>query len=246
MYDALRLRASYFDQYAESLLQMVTTQFQIACGRPWLWDLETFTSLPTAIPNQSGLYILLLETPPAADARFGPTGLDIYCGQGHGDIKNGSVWRGLPLRLKTYEQQSREDSGKLQALRQTRGETGKTLHIYLLCSLPGVRAHARAVALVPDRLRDPIAEKDLRLDLSIMESTLVLLMGSMMSKEGQAAFESPIRWHPQSAEWARKARCSIAGLPHPVGYGANRATPCSQFIYKESLPVYYETLYQHL
>jgi hypothetical protein len=76
-----------------------------------------------------------------------------------------------------------------------------------------------------------------------MESTLVLLMGSMMSKEGQAAFESPIRWHPQSAEWARKARCSIAGLPHPVGYGANRATPCSQFIYKESLPVYYETLY---
>lgn len=165
MYDALRLRPSYFDQYTESLLQMVTTQFQIACGRPWLWDLETFTSLPTAIPNQSGLYILLLETPPAADARFGPTGLDIYCGQGHGDIKNGSVWRGLPLRLKTYEQQSREDSGKLQALRQTRGETGKTLHIYLLCSLPGVRAHARAVALVPDRLRDPIAEKDLRLDL---------------------------------------------------------------------------------
>jgi hypothetical protein len=68
-------------------------------------------------------------------------------------------------------------------------------------------------------------------------------MGSMMSKEGQAAFESPIRWHPQSAEWAGKARCSIAGLPHPVGYGANRATPCSQFIYKESLPVYYETLY---
>lgn len=47
---------------------------------------------------------------------------------------------------------------------------------------------------------------------------------------------------PQSAEWACKVRCSIAGLPRPVGYRANRAIPCSQFICREALPVYYETL----
>jgi hypothetical protein len=69
----------------------VTTQVQIACGRQGPWDLETFASLPTAITNQSRLYILLLETPPAADARFGPTGLDLYRGQAHGDSKNGSA-----------------------------------------------------------------------------------------------------------------------------------------------------------
>lgn len=78
-------------------------------------------------------YILLLETPPA-DARY------IYCGQAHGDLKEGSVWSGLPLPMKTYEQQSRVDSDKPQALRQTRGEAGKTLHICRLCSLPGVSA----------------------------------------------------------------------------------------------------------
>ena len=68
-------------------------------------------------------------------------------------------------------------------------------HCIFTCSVAcqAFRAHAHAVALVLNRLRDPIAKKDLRLDLSIMESTLVLLMGSMMSKEGQAAFESPIR-----------------------------------------------------
>lgn len=117
MHDALGLRALYFDQYAEPLLQMVTTQFQIACGRQGPWDFETFTSLLTAIPNQSGLSILLLETPPTTDPRFGPTGLNIYCGHGHGDTKNDSAWRGLPLRLKTYEKRSRADSAKLQDVR---------------------------------------------------------------------------------------------------------------------------------
>jgi hypothetical protein len=98
--------------------------------------------------------------------------------------------------MKTYEQQSRVDSDKLQALRQTRGKTGKTLHIYLLCSLPGVRVYARVVALVPNQLRDSIAKKYFRLDLSIIESTLVLFTGSTMSEEGQAAF---VRWNPRSA-----------------------------------------------
>jgi hypothetical protein len=61
--------------------------------------------------------------------------------------------------------------------------------------------------------------------------------GSMMSRRFRVSnsLEPPIKC-------VRKARCSIAGLPHPTGYGANRATPCSQFIYKECLPDYYEPL----
>jgi hypothetical protein len=59
---------------------MVTVQFQIDVARPGPWGLETLTSLPSAIPNQSGLYILVLETLPTADPRFWPSGLDIYCG----------------------------------------------------------------------------------------------------------------------------------------------------------------------
>lgn len=242
MYQALRFRAPDFEQYAESLLQMVTVQFQIAVGRPGPWGLETFVSLPSAIPNQSGLYILVLETPPTADPRFGSSGLDIYCGQAHGKKKRNSEWKGLPLRVKTYEQQSGMDSAKLEKLRQNQGDRGKTLHIYLLCSLPSVKVHARVVALVTERPRDVIAMAELQYDLSIMESTLVVLMGSMMSEEGQVAFQSPINWMPHSAEWARKARCSIAGLPCPIGYGANRALPCSQFVNQVVLATYHDKL----
>ena len=92
---------------------MVTTQFQIACGRQGPWDFETFTSLPTAIPNQSGLYILLLETPPTADLDLGQLALISTAAKALGDTKNNSAWRGLALRLKTYEKQSRADSAKL-------------------------------------------------------------------------------------------------------------------------------------
>lgn len=100
---------------------------------------------------------------------------------------------------------------------ETQGENSKTLHIYLLCILPRVRTHACAVALVPNRLRDVQATDDIRYDLTIMESTLVILMGSVMSEEGQAAFQPTIRWMAHSAEWAHRVRCSNAGLPCPVG-----------------------------
>jgi hypothetical protein len=51
VYEALRARAPYADQYAKSLLQSITVQFQIACGRKGPWNRETFVDLPTAIPN---------------------------------------------------------------------------------------------------------------------------------------------------------------------------------------------------
>lgn len=81
IYEALRTRASRADHFIESTLQKVTTQSQIVCGRAGSWDLKTFTDLPTAIPNEAGLYVLVLETPPTLDERFGRTGLDIYGGQ---------------------------------------------------------------------------------------------------------------------------------------------------------------------
>ena len=134
---ALQARAPHAKQYAEFLLERITLEFQIACGSKGPWNFETFACLPNAIPSQSGLYILLLETPQTSDARFGPTGLDLYCGQAHGQQKNNSAWTGLPLRLKTYEQQSRSDTVKLQAKRECPGDRGKTLHIYMLCSVVG-------------------------------------------------------------------------------------------------------------
>jgi hypothetical protein len=81
---ALQARAPHAKQYAEFLLERITLEFQIACGSKGPWNFETFACLPDAIPNQSGLHILLLETPQTSDARFGPTGLDLYCGQAHG------------------------------------------------------------------------------------------------------------------------------------------------------------------
>jgi hypothetical protein len=107
--------------------------------------------------------------------------------------------------MKTYEQQSGVDSAKLENLRQSKGDRGNTLHIYLLCSLPSVQVHGRVVALIPEWLRDVIAMTELQYDLFIMESTLVVPMGSKMSEEGHAAFQCPIRWMPPSAEWSRKA-----------------------------------------
>ena len=91
---------------------------------------------------------------------------------------------------------------------------------------------------------DPQAMEDLVYNLTIMESTLILLLGTMMSVEGQAAYQAPIRWMPKAAEWAHKARRSIVGLPSPVGYGANRAGPCCQFVCRETLPPYYQVLCQ--
>jgi hypothetical protein len=123
---ALQARAPHAKQYAEFLLERITLEFQIACGSKGPWNFETFACLPDAIPNQSGLYILLLETPQTSDARFGPTGLDLYCGQAHGQQKNDPAWTGLPLRLKTYEQQSHSDTVKLQAKRECLGDRGKT------------------------------------------------------------------------------------------------------------------------
>jgi len=40
-------------------------------------------------------------------------------------------------------------------------------------------------------------------DLTILESILVRLLGTMMSPEGQAAYDNPIRWMPHAADWAR-------------------------------------------
>lgn len=210
IYDALRTRALYADQYAESLLQTVTLQFQIACGRKATWDRETFTSLPTAVPNQSGVYAVLFETPQTADHRFGPTGLDLYCGQANGPPLKYSPWKGLPLRLKTYEQQSAIDPAKLQAMRRTSGERGKTLHVYMLCSIPGVRFHSRVIALAP-QLKDTESVEETMRDLTILESILVLLLGTMMSPEGQAAYDSPIRWMPHAADWGRETRSPSTG-----------------------------------
>ena len=114
------------------MLERITSEFQITCGSKGLWNFETFACLPDAIPNQSGLYILLLETPQTSDAKFGPTGLDLYCGQAYGQQKKNSAWTGLPLRFKTHEQQRHSDTVKLQAKREWLGDRGKTLYIYAI------------------------------------------------------------------------------------------------------------------
>ncbi|RYP70370.1 hypothetical protein DL769_004996 [Monosporascus sp. CRB-8-3] len=118
IYEALRTRASRADHFIESTPQMVTTQFQIVRGRAGFWDLKTFTDLPTAIPNEAGLYVLVLETPPTLDGRFGRTGLDIYCGQAKCDATTVSKATGLALRLSQYERQMEQDPTKLQALHE--------------------------------------------------------------------------------------------------------------------------------
>ena len=182
-YKALQARALYSDQYAESLLQKIPIQFQIACGRQGPWDRETFTGLPIAIPNQSGLYVLLLEKLDSNDAKSKSADLDLYCGQGHGQTKNDSALKGLPLRLKMYEIQSQAEASKLQAQRRTSGERGKTLHVYLLCSLPDVVHHARVIAIFPDEPQEPEAIEDTLYDITIMESNMVLLLGTMMSQK---------------------------------------------------------------
>jgi hypothetical protein len=74
-----------------------------------------------------------------------------------------------------------------------------------------------------------------------MESTLVLLLGTTMSTEGQMVYEPPVRWMLYSSEWARKARLSINELPYPVGYGANRA-PRGRFVCEKTLSAYHEAL----
>lgn len=242
IYKALQARALYSDQYAESLLQKILIQFQIACGRQGPWDRETFTGLPIAIPNQSRLYVLLLEKLDSNDAKSKSADLDLYCGQGHGQTKNDSAWKGLPLRLKMYEIQSQAETSKLQAQRRTSGERGKTLHVYMLCSLPDVVHHARVIAILPDEPQEPEAIEDMLYDITIMESNMVLLLGTIMSPKGQAHYDSPIRWMPQSSEWARRTRRTIDALPDPIGYGANRAMPCSQFVTRATLKAYHGTL----
>lgn len=145
--------------------------------------------------------------------------------------------------MKEYEKRSKRNTTTLQAQRQLyTGERAKTLHIYMLCSLPGVRFHLRVVAVHPDQSRDTREEEDLLYDHTLTESALTILLGTIMSAEGQTAYKSPIRWMAMSSEWARKVRLSIAGLPSPIGYVANRATPCSHFVCKESLPTYYNNL----
>ena len=114
MYGALRARAPYADQYAMSLLQSITIQFQIACGRKGPWNRETFVDLPTSSPNRQGLYLNLLETTQAFDTQIGPTGLDLYYGQAAGQTKNNSAWMWHPLRMKEYEKQSKRDTTTLQ------------------------------------------------------------------------------------------------------------------------------------
>jgi hypothetical protein len=82
----------------------------------------------------------------------------------------------------------------------------------MLCGLKDVRVHSRVVATVPDPAPDPQAMEDLVYDLTIMESTLILLLGTMMSVEGQAAYQAPIRWMPKAVEWdtrlGEQAACS--------------------------------------
>ncbi len=92
----------------------------------------------------------------------------------------------------------------------------------MLCSLPDVVHHARVIAILPDEPQEPEAIEDMLYDITIMESNMVLLLGTMMSPEGQALYDSPIRWMPQSSEWARRTRRTIDALPDPIGYGANR------------------------
>ena len=47
---------------------------------------------------------------------------------------------------------------------------------------------------------------------------------------------------PQSSEWARRTRRTIDALPDPIGYGANRAMPCSQFVNRATSKPYHGTL----
>jgi len=157
---------------------------------------------PTAIPNQQGLYLNLLETKQAFDTQIGPTGLDLHCGQATG-------WIGLPLRMKEYEKQSRGNT-TFRAQRQLyMGERAKTLHIYMLCSLPGARFHLRVVAVHPEQSRDTREEECLLYDYTLTESALTILLGIIMSAEGQTAYKSPIRWMAMSSEWARTLNCQV-------------------------------------
>jgi hypothetical protein len=96
--------------------------------------------------------------------------------------------------MKEYEKQSKRNTTTLQAQRQLyTGERAKTLHIYMLCGLPGVRFHLRVVAVHPDQSRDTREEEDLLYDHTLTESALTILLGTIISAEGQAAYKSPVR-----------------------------------------------------
>jgi hypothetical protein len=47
---------------------------------------------------------------------------------------------------------------------------------------------------------------------------------------------------PHGAEWAHKARNTLVNVTSPIGYGANRALPATQFVIKVTIPSYFETL----
>jgi hypothetical protein len=118
--------------------------------------------------------------------------------------------------MKEYEKRSKRNATTLQAQRQLcTGERAKTLHIYMLCSLPGVRFHLRVVAVHPDQSRDTRKEEDLLYDHTLTESALTILLGTIMSAEDQTAYNSPIRWMAMSSAWGSESptlNCRVSYL----------------------------------
>ena len=66
-----------------------------------------------------------------------------------------------------------------------------------------------------------------------------------MSPEGEKVTR-PIAFKPDAVRWAHKIRRQIDGLPPPVGYGANRALPYSQFSAWVEMPSFTRSLHKIL
>jgi hypothetical protein len=117
----------------------------------------------------------------------------MYCGQAGGFAPNNADWLGLPLRLMKYEKTQRADHSKQAALRNERNERNtqsKTLHIYMLCSHPDVQVHARCVAISPISATTHQQLQDLEYDLPMIESVLSILLGTIMSPEGEKSYKA--------------------------------------------------------
>ena len=136
---------------------------------------------------------MIFRASPDADPRFPTTGLDIYCGQAAAPRgTNLDVYQGLPRRLQKYEEQRYADHVKLETQRQTSGDRASTLHVYLLCSQPTIQFESRVVALTPlsDQCVDISTRESLLYDLTIMETTMMILLGTLMSPQGRGIWLS--------------------------------------------------------
>lgn len=140
------------------------------------------------------------------------------------------------------------DRSKQVALRDKRNDRdtqSKMLHIYMLCSHPDVQVHARAVAISPTSASTHQQLQELEYDLTVIESVLSILLGTIMSLEGEKATR-PIAFKPEAIRWAHQVRRQIDDLPPPVGYGASGALPCSQFSAWDEMPSFTKSLHKIL